>query len=211
MHLTRSNRWALLAVALLVLLTFGLILNRAAATPRSDHKEVICHPVNGKGSTGLGYSVVNVDKASSHFDKNGNPKHEADGRVDVYSDSNGHCPGYVEPEPSPTPTPSETPSSTPTPGDDPSETPSVTPTPTDEPTPTVEPSGNPTPTPTDTPTDVPTSTPPTTDGPPIPRDPVISTDVFPGPKKWVMKHHHKSGKTTTTTINTADIPVEEGF
>lgn len=63
-----------------------------ATAEDGDHKEVICHPVGGGGSTGVGYSTVNVDKHSSHFDDEGNPKHEAEGRVDTYS-VNGLCPG----------------------------------------------------------------------------------------------------------------------
>lgn len=99
------------AISVIMLLALTLILGVSAvrATPGEDHKEVICHPVAGEGQTKTGYSIVDVDKASSHFDDQGNPKHEAEGRVDVYSDENGLCPGQTEATPTPVPSVDETP------------------------------------------------------------------------------------------------------
>lgn len=110
-----------------------------------DHTEVICHP-----NAGNGYVRISVDKHSSHFDDAGNPKHEHDGRVDVYS-VNGLCPGD-EPDPTEDPTPTDDP--------EPTEDPS----PTDDPTvlePTTQPSTGPT-------TDV--------DAPPLTDPPTFMTD-----------------------------------
>jgi hypothetical protein len=69
----------------------------ALATGGQDHKEVICHPVNGRGETGYGWDIIDVDKASSHFNDDGTPKHtSSDGRTDTYS-LNGLCPGAPAP------------------------------------------------------------------------------------------------------------------
>lgn len=85
-----------------------MIATPAVATGGSDHKEVICHPVNGKGETGYGWDIIDVDKASSHFDEYGKPKHESnDGRTDTYA-VGGLCPGA----PAPTVTATEKPTVT---------------------------------------------------------------------------------------------------
>ena len=67
-----------------------LFAQPANATPGPDHKEWILHPVAGQGELKNGYNCISPDKASSHFDENGNPKHEAEGRVDKY-DTEGLC------------------------------------------------------------------------------------------------------------------------
>lgn len=80
----RQKIGGVLAIAGLGMVTVGIM--PASATGGSDHKEDICHPKEG------GWVHISVDKASSHFDQYGNPKHEHDGRVDTYS-VNGLCPG----------------------------------------------------------------------------------------------------------------------
>jgi hypothetical protein len=90
-----------LAVALFVL---GVVFagSVALATPGPDHKEFVCHPVEGKGETGTGWNLIPPDKASSHIDENGNGKHtRKDGRTDAYQ-VNGFCPGDEPTETSPT-------------------------------------------------------------------------------------------------------------
>ena len=69
------------------------VLN-ASATPGEDHKEWVCHPVEGQGETGTGWNLIEPDKASSHLDENGQGKHtRKDGRTDVYATAVGSCPG----------------------------------------------------------------------------------------------------------------------
>jgi hypothetical protein len=98
-----------------------------AAHAGGDHTEVICHPSGG------GYVRISVDKHSAHFDDEGNPKHEHDGRVDVYS-VGGLCPGdELEPTEDPTPT------DEPTPSDEPTEPTEERTDPTTDPTPSVAP------------------------------------------------------------------------
>lgn len=68
--------------------------------PKDDHKESVCHPVNGKGELGNGWNLIPPDKHSSHIDDEGNGKHTSnDGRTDIIS-VDGTCP---DPDPGPQP------------------------------------------------------------------------------------------------------------
>lgn len=85
-------------------LGLGLIAAPAAtATPGGDHKQSVCHPVEGKGETGTGWNIIPPDKASSHIDEaTGVGKHtRKDGRTDVYA-VDGVCPVVVVPPPTTT-------------------------------------------------------------------------------------------------------------
>jgi LPXTG-motif cell wall-anchored protein len=66
----------------------------AAATQGDDHKQSVCHPVEGEGETGTGWNIIPPDKASSHIDEEtGEGFHtRKDGRTDVYA-VDGKCPG----------------------------------------------------------------------------------------------------------------------
>ena len=78
-------------VVIAMLAAFGAT---AWATPGEDHKEWVCHPVEGQGETGTGWNLIEPDKASSHLDENGQGKHtRKDGRTDVYATAVGSCPG----------------------------------------------------------------------------------------------------------------------
>src|SRR5688572_7697105 len=94
------------------------LTNTAGAT---GGNKAVCHPVNGNGETGYGWNIISPDHASSHIDEDtGAPKHEADGRVDVYVDSDGNCPGKPDecPEASERKTPTPFHTSNRTTGDD---------------------------------------------------------------------------------------------
>lgn len=167
--------------AVAVAIATGALIAGVTAAPafatRDHAKPRICHPVEGKGQTGTGWTLENPDEASKHIDEaTGAGKHtRKDGRTDVYADAAGLCPGVVvivptptvAPDPTPDPTPTVTASPDPTPTDEP--TPDPTPTdepshtPTAEPTPSDEPTTEPTPTPSaePTPTDEPSVTPTT--------------------------------------------------
>ena len=166
----------------------------AAATPGPNHKEWICHPVEGSGQTGHGWNLINPDKASSHIDANGVGKHtRKDGRTDVYAVA-GKCPGPGNSSPppspsfspsasaSPTASPSVTASPSTSPTDSPSPSPSVTVTPTASPTPSssasATPSGSASPTPSVTVTS-PAPTEPTTDPTPQPTSSATATTPAP--------------------------------
>lgn len=153
---------AIFIMLFLIAVLVVLIGRSAEATTGHDHKEWICHPVNGAGQDGHGWNLINVDKASSHFDKDGHPKHEShDGRVDTYS-TNGQCPfdgGVPTPSSSPEPTdgssPSGDPTIVPTDNGNPTGTPTVDGT--TEPSETTSPTGTPSvPATTDQPTATPT-------------------------------------------------------
>lgn len=69
------------------------------ATRGEDHKQSVCHPVEGRGETGNGWNIIPPDKASSHIDEEtGDGKHtRKDGRTDVFA-VDGKCPGPEIPE-----------------------------------------------------------------------------------------------------------------
>ena len=117
-------------MAVLALVITGLVIGASGASAHghghgkshghhkkddSSHKSWICHPVNGKGSTGYGWTLVHPDNHSAHI-RNGVPRHTSkDGRTDVYL-VGGHCPGVPTPTTTaPSPTQTSTPSSTTTP------------------------------------------------------------------------------------------------
>ena len=145
-----------LAVSAAVLVTAASCTTAAQAT-HVESKPVICHPVNGRGETGTGWTLIRPDKASSHI-RNGAPKHRSkDGRVDVYAQG-GRCPVVVIPD---DPEPTQPPATEP-PTDEPS-TPPATQTPDPEPSTTPDPEPETTtpstPAETGTPTEQPTQPP----------------------------------------------------
>ena len=92
-----------IAGAVLVLTGIGIgLAGPASATKGPDHKQSICHPVNGAGELGNGWNLIPPDKASSHIDESLYPnghywKHEAkDGRHDIFS-TDGTCPSSPDP------------------------------------------------------------------------------------------------------------------
>lgn len=87
-----------MTLAALLLLGMSLSVSMASATGGGGHnKPYVCHPVKGNGSSGYGWSLIAPDKASSHI-RNGVPKHEAEGRWDVYA-TDGKCPTPEKPAP----------------------------------------------------------------------------------------------------------------
>ncbi len=87
----------LLTLAIGVLF-YGITMTEASAAPRT--KFDICHPVPGQGETKSGYVVEPPDTTSVHIDEEtGDPKHEAEGRVDVLLGEDLLCPGEEPPEP----------------------------------------------------------------------------------------------------------------
>lgn len=89
-------------VALAIILSVMLFVSGIARASEAG-KEWVCHPVGSAsgGNTHAGYSLIPPDKASSHLDEQGNPKHEHDGRVDVLATFNENgdpiCPGQEGP------------------------------------------------------------------------------------------------------------------
>ena len=87
-------------IAGVVLVLAGISIGLAGpaeATKGPDHKQSICHPVEGDGELGNGWNLIPPDKASSHIDENGNGFHtRQDGRTDVYA-IDGTCPGLSVP------------------------------------------------------------------------------------------------------------------
>lgn len=91
-------RKIIMTLAALLLLGMSLSVSMASATGGGGHnKPYVCHPVKGNGSSGYGWSLIAPDKASSHI-RNGVPKHEAEGRWDVYA-TDGKCPTPEKPAP----------------------------------------------------------------------------------------------------------------
>jgi hypothetical protein len=169
----------LLALPAVAVLAVGGI---TAAHAGGDHTEVICHPSGG------GYVRISVDKHSAHFDDAGNPKHEHDGRVDVYS-TGGMCPGdELEPTEDPTPTDDPTEPTEPTPSGEPTEPTEERTDPTTDPSPSVAPT-------TSTPADPsPSLIPPTTTTAPPNLDP--ATDV----PTYETRHRYTCEWLHTTTL-----------
>jgi hypothetical protein len=100
----------LLALLGALLLSSGFAVMVAAggatASQGDDHKQAVCHPVNGKGELKNGWNLIPPDKASSHIDEaNGNaPKHTSkDGRHDTLATPDGEggwtCPSQDEEQP----------------------------------------------------------------------------------------------------------------
>lgn len=81
---------------------WALVIVPAWASPGPDHREAVCHPVEGNGPTGTGWVLIGPDKASSHLADDGTGKHvTTDGRTDVLA-VDGLCPGQPAPDPTTT-------------------------------------------------------------------------------------------------------------
>lgn len=181
-----------IAGGMLAMAGMGLIF---AAPAEAKEKPLICHPVEGKGETGTGWSLINPNEASSHIDeRTGAGKHTSkDGRTDVYA-VNGVCPGVPVPTTSTTTT---TPSST-----------TTTSTTTKPTTPTetkTQPPTSTTTTPSGTTTVPPVTEPPVTEttGAPTTKPTVVVTD--PRPSVTLPTEAPKPTKTSEIVVSTPDV------